>query len=213
MKKVLVFFAAFLFLFVGNLKAQVEPTSSEPSGEQAPKLIYGSIHGGGHIFEVIADAAAKKRKDFKMISFGGYVENNGGELGGFWQVVFHRVGNAAFNKAKFHSTKVLETTYKEDETCRGIEFKAEGVLSYLDQGTGKFKREEGWVLTFAATDSGPPRRGKSADTVWIGLTYPGVGGYDSSQDFTADANCLEWEGTSLDKGNLTVLIMTEDGND
>jgi hypothetical protein len=209
MKKLLVIFAAFFFLFVGNLKAQEEPPPSEPA--PAPQLIYGSIHGGGHIFEAAVEASAKKRKDFRMISFGGYVENNGGELGGFWEVVFHRVGNRSFDKAKFHSTSMIETVFEQGEGCRGIQFKAEGVLSYIDQATGRFKKEEGWILTFVATDSGPPRRGKSADTVWIGLTPPGgVGGYDSSLDFTSDTNCLTWEGTYLDKGNLTVLIMTEE---
>ena len=82
---------------------------------------------------------------------------------------------------------------------------------------GKLIREDGWQLIFKATDSGPPKRGRSSDTVWIGLLGPEtatdgepVYDYSTLEDFTSEENCLTWEGTFLDKGNLTVLIMTEE---
>lgn len=152
------------------------------------------ISGGGQILE-----ESGKRKDWKKISFGGWLADIG-ELVGEWEINFHNVGTDAYDKGKFHTTDFTALTLfaPTSNTCTAaMNFEADG----------SFNGEDGWSVIFRAGDSDNAASKSPDDTVRIELYNTlGVKVYDTiAPEFSNESSCVGTARTGLDAGNIDIV--------
>lgn len=153
----------------------------------------GYINGGGQIHEVVGS----KRRDWHVISFGGWIQGKASPVGE-WQVNFHNVEVDAIDKSHFHSSDIQEVNYYPGN---GVTCDAAFNMTVL----GAFNNEPGYTMIFRAGDSGSLG---FADTVRVELYAPGGGKvYDThwANEFNNESSCVGTARTGLDAGNITIV--------
>ena len=164
-------------------------------GDEAPVrltrkfwIVKGYVSGGG---QLVQEIEGEKRKDWKVVSFGGAVADAGG--GGYvgeMQINFHNVDGDAYDKARFHTTDITVMNFFRKTCGIAMNFTAQGLLN----------GQPGYKIIFRAQDAGEPG---ALDNVRIQL-YDGSGEiYDTSDgDFCDESDCVGDQRTMLDNGNL-----------
>ena len=163
--------------------------SGEPTLEVTKYWMDRFVSGGGQLIEEIGN----KRKDWLVISFGGVAGDAGAAgLVGEWEVNFHNVNTATFDKTKFHTTSIQNMNFYEQSCGIAMNFTA----------IGEWQGIPGYKMTFRAQDAGEPG---SQDNVRIEIRNPSGGKvYDThwGGEFTDESNCVGTSRTGLDHGNL-----------
>jgi hypothetical protein len=157
----------------------------------------GSVNGGGQLLEPMG----AKRSQWHKISFGGWVQKNGSDMTGEWEVNFHNVGDDTYDKSKFYATKFVAVNFftGNSGTCHS---------AFNFTANGKWNNKPGYKIIFRGGDFGSPGRN---DTARVTLYAPGGGKiYDTEEswggEFNNESSCVGTARTGLDKGNLTIVL-------
>ena len=161
--------------------------------------VEGKVTGGGLI-------ETGKGKDAAKITFGGNVNNLGGELSGHWSIIFHNV-NEPDAIGHFQSTEITSLIFYVWADCPNADPPASDCNWAMFEANGKFNGEDGWSIEVSLDDFGEP--GRQTDAIRI-ILYDHYGFvYDTSESFLGD---FDDEGCSsgdarmhlLDGGNLQI---------
>lgn len=164
--------------------------------EASPFPIIASVNGGGHLLE-----ETYKRKDWKDVSFGGWVNKYlDNSLAADFTVVLHKVGKSTLDKSTFYGTDITAVNFFNGDgvTCNDA-------VNFTINGT--FNGVPGYSIIFRAGDYGSPNTLDTARvTIYKGLNGGGDVVYDTAGgDFPSDpSSCVGTARTGLDTGNITI---------
>ncbi len=179
-------------------------------------VVAGEVTGGGQI-------ETGKDKDAAMITFGGNLNNLGGEPVGHWNVVFHNVNNDDLDMKQFHPAEITFLEFEHIPQCPEPDPPDADYNRAIFRATGRLDSEDGWSIEVRLADHGEGRRGEGRqgmaelDSIRIFLWGPdGVLQYDSYEngddyqgDFPGESECGVDALTKLDGGNFQIRAKWE----
>jgi hypothetical protein len=193
-------------LATGLVVSLAVPWSVSANGATA----VGKVNGGGLIETGTGEDAAK-------ITFGGNLNDLGGQPVGHWNIVFHNVNNDDLDMGQFHPAEITFLEFKNLPECPGADPPDSDYNRANFRANGRFNNEDGWCIEVRLADHGEGRRGQGnrgmseMDSIRIllwdadgDLQYDSYeGGSDYQGDFPDETECAGTRAI-LDSGNFQI---------